>query len=83
VGEFGDDSAAICLTEKKQVYIQKNELTPKTIMHELIHCLVEEHNLTSANLSNEQFEEFICELVSNNYYNLGNWTSELFHKLHR
>lgn len=81
--KLGKDSAALCFFDKKQVYFCKSEFSIRTIIHELIHCLVETHNLQSAELSEDQFEEFMCELCSNYYYKIGLWADEIFEKLHK
>jgi uncharacterized protein (DUF2164 family) len=79
--KMGKDSAAICFFKDKQVYFYKSEFTPRTIMHEILHCLVESHNLQSAHLSPSQFEEFMCELLSSYYYKLGLWSDEIYNLL--
>lgn len=81
--KMGKDSSAICIFDKKTVYFCKSDFSIRTILHELIHCLVETHNLTSSQLDSDQFEEFMCELLANYYYKLGLWADEIFDRLHK
>ena len=81
--KMGKDSSAICIFDKKTVYFCNSDFSIRTILHELIHCIVETHNLTSSQLNSDQFEEFMAELIANYYYKLGLWADEIFDKLHK
>ena len=69
--------SAITIPENKQIFINKNCLTPGTLRHELLHALVSESHVESAELSADQLEEICCTLVDFQWYNIDRWVEEI------
>jgi hypothetical protein len=79
--KFGRASAGIADGDARTVHFSADQLTIRLIIHELIHVLVFESNTASSNLSAEQMEEAICDIVANNFSQLLNWAMIIYDKL--
>lgn len=73
VRKFGNDSQAITLFDDREISFDKQFLNPSTVLHELIHALVFESHINSSELTGEQTEELICELVGEYFPKLHEW----------
>lgn len=67
------DGAQACMHfEDKTIHFTVENLTITTITHELLHCFIAStyiHELVD--LSKDDFEEIVCEVVSRNWQELG------------
>lgn len=70
----GTDSSAITYPEDRDIYFKKDHVKHGTILHELGHALVWSAGTTSAQITADQMEELIFELLEEHYFDLGNWT---------
>lgn len=60
---FGTDSSAITLLDKKEICVSKLDYLIGHIRHELMHAFVVESNTESAFLNAAQMEELCCSIV--------------------
>jgi hypothetical protein len=59
-----DESAAFTTKDgSRKIVFQKGEMTPGTIRHELLHSIIAESRVDSADLTPAQIEELCCEIM--------------------
>ena len=65
----GTDHAAAYTTVDgtRKIILQKGDATLGIIRHEIAHAIVSEAPILSANLSSEQMEELMCEIVQKDW----------------
>lgn len=78
IKKFGADSRAICEFEKKKMSFRKDKLDFQTVIHEIVHALVDTSHTHSAELNNDQFEEVICDLVGEHIFDIFRWSLEVY-----
>jgi hypothetical protein len=68
----GNDSSAISYPEDRELYFKKDHIKFGTVCHELLHSYVASSGTTSANITADQMEEHICELLEDHIFDLLN-----------
>lgn len=63
---YGKKTGAITLRNEKKMVFRSDEFDHTSVLHELIHCYIDESYLESCvSLNLVDFEEIICETLSN------------------
>jgi len=60
-------AAFTTLDGSRTILFQKGSMTPGTIRHEILHSIIYEAPVKSADLSAMQVEEMICEIMDSDY----------------
>lgn len=73
----GDDSRAITHLAEREIHCRQDYLDLVTLRHEVIHALIDSSHHISSDLDQDKFEEMVCEIVSEHYYDIGKWSEEI------
>lgn len=58
------DTHAVAVLDDRKIYIRKSSVTLETVAHELVHALTYELSFTELQLSDDQVEDFFCEMFA-------------------
>lgn len=67
IKRYKSGSDAICLLDKREVWVRASSMSESVIAHELMHILVDQSNHSSSDLTSHQVEELTCEIVGRHY----------------
>lgn len=73
----GDDSRAITWVSSREIHCRPDFLDGVTLRHEVIHALVDSSHHISSDLDFDTFEELVCEIISEHYFDIGKWAEEI------
>lgn len=79
--KIGEGSDAITLLVKKTIVFNSEAINPGIIRHELLHALMEETHMESAELNPLQIEEVCASILQNQWNNINLWTEHILIKL--
>lgn len=60
---YDESTAAFTVSSTKEIVFSADELNLSTVIHELTHAYFSASHITSANLSPDQVEEVMCEVI--------------------
>lgn len=64
IRRFEDELAGITLLPTREIVINADELNLSTVIHEITHAYIGSLCVSSASLTEDQYEELFCELMS-------------------
>ena len=64
---------------KKTLTFRNDHVSKKIVMHEVVHAFINACHLGSCNdISMEDFEEIVCEMMEEHYHDIGKTTNEIY-----
>ena len=76
----GELTTGMTLSNTYEVHFRKSDWCVTDIRHELCHVLKHASNTGTVDLSAEDMEELMCELVASNYSEIGLWSDRIAEK---
>lgn len=78
--EDGGERPAVTMPNQYLVHFRKSDWCITDIIHELGHVLFSMSDVESANLTPDQVEEMMCQIIAKNYFDIGRWASLIAEK---
>jgi hypothetical protein len=79
--DHGKDVPAVCLSTPPRLLFAHGQVTKGTIRHELLHAYLFTLPLRSVELSPDQLEEIVADILADHWDTMGRQTREIFKKL--
>lgn len=76
----GESHTAMTLINQYRVDFRKSDWCLEDIIHELGHVLKSMSETHTTDLSSDQTEELMCQIIAKNYAEIGVWTSRIAEK---
>lgn len=79
IKKHGDGSYAHLDKLKKCLAFRQDHISKKIIMHEVMHGYINACHLAScSDISMDDFEEIVCELIEEHYSDIGKTTNQIY-----
>lgn len=75
--KFKDEGPAHVAGESRSFYFVKNEINLGIVRHELLHAIIYESHIESAELEAKQIEELCCSVIQYNWHDIAEMAEEI------